>query len=194
MAVLTDDNSILNGGEFIIKSSSSENTFCPEDFSEEQKMIRETVEDFNKTEIYPNIEKIEKQENDIAASLLDKFGALGLLGTHMPEDFGGMDMDFNTNTIIGESVGPSGSFSVAYNAHTGIGMLPILYFGTEATILVDCISTFGLTSRWILSLVVPSSPQCHCQSRLHDPPHSYHRQQTLRHLPSGFSFWLPSFL
>jgi hypothetical protein len=132
MPVKTDKNSILNGGEFIIKSSNFENTFCPEDFSEEQKMIQETVEDFNNSEIFPNIDKIEKQENNIAGTLLEKFGALGLLGTHMPETYGGMDMDFNTNTIIGEAVGPSGSFSVAYNAHTGIGMLPILYFGTDA--------------------------------------------------------------
>ena len=132
MPVKTDNNKILNGGEFIIKSSNSENTFCPEDFSEEQKMIQETVEDFIKTEVYPNTEKIEKQENNIAATLLENFGDLGLLGTHMPEEYGGMDMDFNTNTIIGEAVGPSGSFSVTYNAHTGIGMLPILYFGTEA--------------------------------------------------------------
>lgn len=130
MPVKTEDNTLLNGGEFLIKPSSPVDTFCPEDFSEEQKMIRDTVEDFNKTEVFPNIEKIEKQENDIAATLLEKFGALGLLGTHMPEEFGGLDMNFNTNTIIGESVGPSGSFSVAYNAHTGIGMYPILYFGT----------------------------------------------------------------
>ncbi len=131
MPILTENRNILNGGEFIIKPSNNGDTFCPEDFSEEQNMIRETVVDFNDTEVFPNTEKIEKQENNIAATLLEKFGALGLLGTHMPETFGGMDMDFNTNTIIGEAVGPSGSFSVAYNAHTGIGMLPILYFGTE---------------------------------------------------------------
>jgi len=131
MSVLTENKNVLNGGEFIIKPSNSKDTFCPEDFSEEQKMVQETVEDFNDTEVFPNIDKIEKQENNIAATLLEKFGDLGLLGTHMPEEYGGMDMDFNTNTIIGEAVGPSGSFSVAYNAHTGIGMLPILYFGTE---------------------------------------------------------------
>ena len=131
MSTLTNSKDILNGGEFIIKSSFDGDTFCPEDFSEEQKMIQETVEDFNKTEIFPQIGKIEKQENNIAATLMEKFGELGLLGTHMPEEYGGMDMDFNTNTVIGEAVGPSGSFSVAYNAHTGIGMLPILYFGTE---------------------------------------------------------------
>lgn len=132
MSIVTEKNQILNGGEFIIKSSESKDIFCPEDFTEEQKMIQETVEDFNKSEVFPNTDKIEKQENNIAATLLEKFGDLGLLGTHMPEDFGGIDMDFNTNTIIGEAVGPSGSFSVAYNAHTGIGMLPILYFGTDA--------------------------------------------------------------
>ncbi|MDF1694286.1 MAG: acyl-CoA dehydrogenase family protein [Saprospiraceae bacterium] len=131
MAVSTETENILNGGEFIIRSSKTTDTFCPEDFTEEQNMIQETVEDFNASEVFPNIEKIEKQENNIAASLLEKFGDLGLLGTHMPETYGGMDMDFNTNTIIGEAVGPSGSFSVAYNAHTGIGMLPILYFGTQ---------------------------------------------------------------
>jgi alkylation response protein AidB-like acyl-CoA dehydrogenase len=123
---------IINGAEFLIRESSTQDTFTPEDFSEEQKMIQDTVHDFNKSEIYPQTAKIEKQENNIAATLLEKFGELGLLGTHMPEEYGGMDMDFNTNTIIGEAVGPSGSFSVAYNAHTGIGMLPILYFGTEA--------------------------------------------------------------
>ena len=131
MSTITENSKILNGGEFIIKASNSNDTFSPEDFTEEQNMIQETVMDFNKTEVYPNTDKIEKQENNIAATLLEKFGDLGLLGTHMPEEYGGMDMDFNTNTIIGEAVGPSGSFSVAYNAHTGIGMLPILYFGTD---------------------------------------------------------------
>ena len=131
MVTDTSKSTIPNGAEFLIKESIAQDTFSPEDFTEEQLMIRETVEDFNNAEVYPQTAKIEKQENDIAATILEKFGALGLLGTHMPEDYGGMDMDFNTNTIIGEAVGPSGSFSVAYNAHTGIGMLPILYFGTE---------------------------------------------------------------
>lgn len=132
MDTKTDKLEVLNGAEFLIKESAVQDTFTPEEFSEEQKMIQETVHDFNKSEIYPQTAKIEKQENNIAATLLEKFGALGLLGTHMPEQYGGMNMDFNTNTIIAEAVGPSGSFSVAYNAHTGIGMLPILYFGTDA--------------------------------------------------------------
>ena len=132
MDTITDKIEILNGAEFLIKESAVQDTFTPEEFSEEQKMIQDTVHEFNKSEVYPNTAKIEKQENNIAATLLEKFGELGLLGTHMPEQYGGMDMDFNSNTIIGEAVGASGSFSVAYNAHTGIGMLPILYFGTDA--------------------------------------------------------------
>jgi len=122
----------INGAEFLIKEASVQDTFSPEEFSEEQNMIKETVREFNKTEIFPFTAKIEKQVDNIAGTLLEKFGELGLLSTHMPEEYGGMDLDFNTNTIIGEEVGPSGSFSVAYNAHTGIGMLPILYFGTDS--------------------------------------------------------------
>ena len=122
---------ILKGGAFLIKSQDEFDFFTPEDFDEEQKMIYETVKDFIATQIAPNKEKIEKQENNIAADLLEKFAELGFLGTHMPEEYGGLKMDFNSNTIIGEAIGPSASFSVAYNAHSGIGMLPILYFGTE---------------------------------------------------------------
>lgn len=122
----------LNGGEFLLKDSQSETAFFPEDFTEEHDMIVDTIKDFINKEITPNISKIEKQENNIAADLVSKFGDLGFLSTHMPEEYGGMNMDFNTNTVIGQTIGPSGSFSVAYNAHTGIGMLPILYFGTDA--------------------------------------------------------------
>ena len=105
--------------------------FIPEEMDEEQQMIRQTCDEFVYNEIYTQIEKIEKQENDIASDLLKKAGDLGLLASHMPEDYGGMNLDTNTNTLICEAIGKSGSFSVSYAAHTGIGMLPILYFGTE---------------------------------------------------------------
>jgi alkylation response protein AidB-like acyl-CoA dehydrogenase len=95
-------------------------------------MVKETVKSFVEQEIRPHVERIEKLEDGLIPSILDKFGELGLLGTHMPESLGGSNLDYITNTIIGEEVGPSGSFSVSYNAHTGIGMLPILYYGTEA--------------------------------------------------------------
>ncbi len=126
------ENSILKGGEFLIKESNYQDMFIPEDFTEEQLMVQQTVRTFVDQEILPFIERIEKLEDGLVPSILDKFGDLGLLGTHMPESLGGSDLDYITNTLIGEEVGPSGSFSVSYNAHTGIGMLPIFYYGTEA--------------------------------------------------------------
>lgn len=122
---------VLRGGEFLIKDSRPEDIFIPEEINEEQKMIRNMVRDFLHNEILPNIDKIEKQEDNIAVTLLDKLGELGLLGSHMPERYGGMELDNNTNSLINEAMGPSGSFSVSYAAHIGIGMLPILYFGTD---------------------------------------------------------------
>ena len=121
----------LQGGEFLIKDSLAEDIFIPEELNEEQRMIHETVRDFLHNEIFPNIEKIENQEDNIAPRLLEKMAELGLLGTHMPEIYGGMELDTNTNTLIGDALGPAGAFTVSFAAHIGIGMLPILYFGTE---------------------------------------------------------------
>ena len=123
---------ILAGGQFLVKESSFHSVFTPEQLSEEQDMIRQTIRDFIEQEIRPSTEKIEKLEEGLIPSIMEKFADLGFFGTHMPEVYGGSAMDFITNTLIGEEVGPSGSFSVSYNAHTGIGMLPILYFGTES--------------------------------------------------------------
>ncbi|HAV29702.1 MAG TPA: acyl-CoA dehydrogenase [Saprospirales bacterium] len=131
MSIISAENRSLKGGEFLIKSMNTSEGFFPEDFTEEHNMIIETVRDFISKEIVPNIAKMEKQEDNIAGTLLEKFGALGFIGTQIPEEYGGMDMDFNTNTIIGFEIGNASSFSVTYNAHTGIGMLPILYFGTK---------------------------------------------------------------
>lgn len=94
-------------------------------------MVRNMVRDFVTAEILPNADKIEHQEDNIAAKLLDKIAELGLLGSHMPEAYGGLAMDTNTNTLICDTLGPSGAFTVSYAVQTGIGMLPLLYFGTE---------------------------------------------------------------
>ena len=122
---------VLKGGEFIIKDSIAQNTFIPEDFNEEQLMIKDMVLDFLHSEILPNIDRLEKQEEGLNVAILKKMADLGLLGTHMPESLGGMQLDTNTNTLICDTFGPSGSFSTTFAAHTGIGMLPILYYGTQ---------------------------------------------------------------
>lgn len=122
---------ILKGGEFLIRDSQPDDIFIPEEFNEEQLMIQKMAEDFVAQEIDPVRMKIEKQEPGLTPSLLKKMGELGLLGAHMPTIYGGMELDTNTNTIIADVLGSLGSFSVPFAAHTGIGMLPILYFGTE---------------------------------------------------------------
>lgn len=128
-AVMT--KTALKGGEFLIKDSSAEDIFIPEELTEEQRMIQETVRDFLHNEILPVVDRIEVQEEGLAPRLLEKMAELGLLGAHMPEIYGGMELDTNTNTLIGDAIGPAGAFTVSYAAHIGIGMLPILYFGTE---------------------------------------------------------------
>ncbi len=125
-------NGILNGGAFIIQDSTPDATFIPEELNEEQLMVRAMVQDFIKNDIEPNRMALEKQKEGLAINLLEKMGSLGLLGTHMPEIYGGTAMDTNTNTMICDALGPAGGFTVSYAVQTGIGMLPIFYFGTEA--------------------------------------------------------------
>jgi alkylation response protein AidB-like acyl-CoA dehydrogenase len=119
----------LKGGEFIIKDSLAEGMFIPEELNEEQEMVRQMCRDFVENEVAPN-DKGKKLE--FQAALLEKAGELGLLSSHIPERFDGMPMDTHTNTVILEELGKSGGgFTTTYAAHTGIGTLPILYFGTE---------------------------------------------------------------
>lgn len=133
MADVLEQQKVLKGGEFLVADADFRSTFTPEDFDEEQQMVKQMVDDFIQQDIIPNLDKIEKQEDQIAVKLLDKMADLGLLGSHMPEAYGGMEMDTNTNTLICDVMGgSSGSFTVSFAAHTGIGMLPILYYGTEA--------------------------------------------------------------
>jgi len=122
----------LKGGEWIIKESDPSTTFIPEDFNEEQKMVMEMCEQFLATDILPIIDRIEKLEPGLMPSLVQKAGEQGLLSTSMPEQYGGLGKDFITSTIVNEGLGGGYSFSVAVAAHTGIGSLPILYFGTDA--------------------------------------------------------------
>ncbi len=128
---MADPTTILKGSEFIVKETSPLDVFTPEDTNEEQDMIRAMVKDFVINEIEANYADIESKKEGVAKAKLGIAGELGLLGSHIPEEYGGMDMNTNTNTVIAEEIGYSGSFSVAVSAHTGIGMLPIYYFGTE---------------------------------------------------------------
>ncbi len=122
---------VLLGGEFLIKDSDPQSVFIPEEMNEEQKMMVETAGDFVKNKIRPKLDAIDHQEPGLTVSLLEKAGELGLLGTSIPEEYGGLGGDFNTNTFLAMAMGTSYSFGVSFAAHTGIGSLPILYYGSD---------------------------------------------------------------
>jgi len=132
MAVIEEQSSI-KGGEFLVRETDASQIFIPEEFTEEQQMIAETCRDFLRTEVHPRLDEIDAAKSpDLMASLMDKAGELGLLGTAVPEEYGGFGMNFNTSMLVAESLGTGHSFSVAQSAHTGIGTLPIVYYGDEA--------------------------------------------------------------
>ena len=133
MSTITQTKTATKGGEFLIRETQANEIFIPEEWSEEQKMIAKTCLDFVKQEISPRLDEIDSMKDPkLMPSLLDKAGALGLLGTSVPESLGGFGMSFNTTMLVAEVLGGAHSFAVAYGAHTGIGTLPILYYGTEA--------------------------------------------------------------
>ncbi|MDG1028610.1 MAG: acyl-CoA dehydrogenase family protein [Flavobacteriaceae bacterium] len=127
-----ETNKLIKGGEFIIKDSSPEDIFTPEDFSEEQIMMKESVQEFVDREIWPHKERFEKKDYELTKSCMEKAGELGFLGVSVPENYGGMGMGFVSTMLVCDYIsGATGSFSTAFGAHTGIGTMPIVLYGTE---------------------------------------------------------------
>ncbi len=124
-------NKVLRGGEFLIRDTDPLDIFIPEEFDEEQKMIAQTCDDFLKTEVFPILDRIDAQEKGLMRELLTKSGELGLLGISAPEEYDGFGQSFVTSMLASEAMGAGHSFSVAYSAHTGIGSLPLVYYGNE---------------------------------------------------------------
>jgi alkylation response protein AidB-like acyl-CoA dehydrogenase len=134
MSTQTDSNKkdLLRGGQFLVKETSAENVFTPEDFSEEQKMMRDSVREFVDREIWPRKEEFEKKNYELTEELMKKAAELGLLGVSVPEEYEGLGMGFVTTMLVVDHIsGATGSFSTAFGAHTGIGTLPITLYGTE---------------------------------------------------------------
>ena len=123
---------ITRGGEFIIKETSSKDVFTPEDFSEEQLMMKESVIEFVDREIVPNRERFENKDFDLTHELMSKAGDLGFLGVAVPEEYNGLGMPFTSTMLVCDYIsGANGSFSTAFGAHTGIGTMPITLYGNE---------------------------------------------------------------
>jgi alkylation response protein AidB-like acyl-CoA dehydrogenase len=133
MATTTETKKAITGGEFLIRQTSSDEVFIPEEWNEEQRMISKTCKDFLAQEVYPHLNEIDSMKDPkLMPAILDKAGELGLLGTSVPQEYGGFGMNFNTTMLVAEEIGAGYSVAVALSAHTGIGTLPILYYGTEA--------------------------------------------------------------
>jgi alkylation response protein AidB-like acyl-CoA dehydrogenase len=126
------DTKAIKGGEFIIRNVKPSEVFIPEEWTEEQEMMRQMTLDFVEKEVTPLLDRIDEQEEGLVPSLMEKSGELGLLGSSVPEELGGLGLDFKSTMLITEAIGHAHSFSVAFSAHTGIGTLPILYYGNDA--------------------------------------------------------------
>ena len=122
----------ITGGEFLIRDVSADEIFTPEEWTEEHRMMLQTGLDFVAQRIIPNLERIEALEEGLTPKLLEEVGELGLLGSSVPEELDGLGLDFKSTMLITESMGGAHSFAVSFSAHTGIGTLPILYYGNDA--------------------------------------------------------------
>ncbi len=133
MSTETTTKEILRGGQFLVKETNCEDIFTPEDFSEEQKMMRDSVIEFNDREIVANRDRFEAKDYALTQEVMTKAGEMGFLGVAVPEAYGGLGMGFISTMIVCEYISSgSGSFSTAFGAHTGIGTMPITLYGTEA--------------------------------------------------------------
>ncbi|MGC1650585.1 MAG: acyl-CoA dehydrogenase family protein, partial [Candidatus Sulfotelmatobacter sp.] len=121
----------ISGGSFLLESRKPEDIFTPEDFSEQHQLIGQTAEEFAVNEILPHVEKIEHKDFSVSRDLLKKAGELGLSGVEIPEAYGGLEMDKVTAAVIADHIAKYAGFATTWGAHSGIGMLPIVYFGTE---------------------------------------------------------------
>jgi len=145
------ERSNLKGGEFLIADSNTSDVFTPEDLTEEHRMIAETTRDFVDNEVRPQLPAMEQHAWEIARDLIRKAGDLGLLGATIPEEYGGLGLDQTTGALIAEMIGRGGGFGTTFGAQTSIGVLPLLYFGSEE-----------LKKKWIPKIVSGEVVTAYC--------------------------------
>src|SRR6202040_864338 len=121
----------ISGGSFLLGERKPGDIFTPEDFTEQHQLIGQTAEEFAVNEILPNAEKMEHKDFSVTRDLLKKAGDLGLSSSEIPEAYGGLEMDKVTAAVIADHIAKYAGFATTWGAHSGIGMLPIVYFGTE---------------------------------------------------------------
>src|ERR1044071_629219 len=132
MAAVIEQKEIVKGGSFLIEEHGTARIFTPEDFNEEHRMIADTTRQFMDAEVLPRINELEQKDWNLARELIKQAAELGLVGAGIPEEFGGLGLDQTSGALIAENLGRSASFATTLGAQSGIGLLPIVYFGTEA--------------------------------------------------------------
>ena len=132
MAAVIEQKQIVQGGAFLIEERTPAEVFTPEDFTEEHRMIAETTRQFIDKEVVPHIDELEKHDWKLARELVKKAADLGLIGANIPEEYGGLGLDQTSGALVGENIGRCASFATTLGAESGIGLLPIIYFGTDA--------------------------------------------------------------
>ena len=132
MSAVVEQKQVVQGGAFMIEDRTTQEIFTPEDFTEEHRMIAETTRQFIDNEVVPHIDELEQHDWKLARELVKKAADLGLIGANIPEEFGGLGLDQTSGALVGENIGRCASFATTLGAESGIGLLPIIYFGTEA--------------------------------------------------------------
>jgi alkylation response protein AidB-like acyl-CoA dehydrogenase len=167
MATTAIPRTKISGGSFLLEERQTADVFTPEDFSEQHQMIGQTTEEFAVNEILPNVEKIEHKDFSVSRGLLKKAGELGLSGVEIPEAYGGLEMDKVTSAVIADHIAKYAGFATTWGAHSGIGLLPIVYFGTEAQKqkYLPKLATGEIVGAYALSEASSGSDAMNCRAR-----------------------------
>ncbi len=176
----------ISGGSFLLEERSTADVFTPEDFSEQQQMIAQTTEEFAANEILPNIEKMEHKDFSVSRDLLKKAGELGLTSVEIPEAYGGLEMDKVTAGVICDRIAKYAGFCTTWGAHTGIGLLPLVYFGTEEQKkkYLPRLATGDIVGAYALSEASSGSDALNCRARAQLSPDGKH------YILNGEKMWI----
>jgi alkylation response protein AidB-like acyl-CoA dehydrogenase len=176
----------ISGGSFLLESRQPEEIFTPEDFSEQHQLIGQTAEEFAVNEILPNVEKIEHKDFSVSRALLKKAGELGLSGVEVPEAYGGLEMDKVTAAVIADHIAKYAGFATTWGAHSGIGMLPIVYFGTEEqkNKYLPRLAAGEIVGAYALSEASSGSDALNCRARAELSPDGKH------YILNGEKMWI----
>ena len=186
MATTAIPKTKISGGSFLLEERQTADVFTPEDFSEQQQMIGQTTEEFANNEILPQADKIEHKDFSISRDLLKKAGDLGLSGVEIPEAYGGLEMDKVTAAIIADHIAKYAGFATTWGAHSGIGLLPLVYFGTEEQKkkYLPRLATGEIVGAFALSEATSGSDALNCRARAVLSPDGKH------YILNGEKMWI----